>query len=165
MPKLWRYSKYIKSMLKWYQRCCCFWKHQGILLTYPNYLSERNAERNDRVLPFTVPNDNNKAQLQLEWGKWGNFKQNRNSPLPAAWSPCRRLKRLITAIPIGCELHCCIRAQVHKALPCRWWNYKRMLQMRYIDIPFADRITWPRGKDFEFLFCNQNFSDDCHRYS
>lgn len=37
--------------------------------------------------------------------------------------------------------------------------------MGYIDIPFADWISLPRGKDLEFLFCNQNFSDDCHRSS
>lgn len=152
-------------MLKCYQLCCCFWKHRGILLAYPHYLLERNDERNISVLPFTIPNDNNKTQLLLEWRKRGNLKQNGNSPLPAAWSPCRHLKRLITAIVIGCELHCCDRAQVHKALQCRWWNYKEMLQMRYIGIPFADRITLPKGKDFEFLFCHQSFSDDCRRSS
>lgn len=40
-----------------------------------------------------------------------------------------------------------------------------MLQMGYIDIPFADWIALPQGKDWLFLFCDLNFSDDCQSLS
>lgn len=85
------------------------------LCTYPNYLwNEYQKEYQCSCLYLCIPNDNSKTQLFLRWRWQWKFKQNWNSPLPMKSCPYRHLRRLISATPMDCELHCCIIAQVPK---------------------------------------------------